>query len=67
MLKKIKKRVKRVMKEVKTVIDDSFTKEVYDDIKKLLSNEADVRKLAVIIAGSAFGLAASLFASTYVR
>lgn len=56
MLKKIKKGVKRVMKEVKTIIDDSFTKEVYDNLRESFYDKNKSKQIGVMVISAGLGV-----------
>ncbi len=75
MLKKIKRGVKKIMKDavelVGAIMDHSAGKILYDDLKKIISkatsSDVNIRKTAVFIGGSVLGSVVSAVATTFIK
>ena len=67
MLKKFKKGVKRVMKEVKDCVNDSLASRVYEntreDPQNIFSDDLNTRKLGILF----LGIAVSLIVNSYMK
>ena len=56
MFSKLKRGVKWIMKEVKKVIDDSFTKEVYNNLRDSFYDKDKSKQIGVVILFLGVGL-----------
>ena len=66
MFSKLKKGVKRVMKEIKMIVDDSFTREVYNDVKDTFYDKDKSNQIGVMIITSGLGIGLGLILKNFV-